>query len=100
MRRLVRRRPSKGKTATRWRGPEGLALVELVDDIRYDGYILYGHLRGGGKNGKKAYLPWKEVLRLLRNDGWDLHNDHAKLKADYKIAMDYWEAQYNSLKKG
>jgi hypothetical protein len=71
--------------------------VELVEDIRYDGYVLYGHLLRRGNNGKKACLPWKEVLRLLQNDGWQIHKDPAKLKADYKIAKDYWAAMYGSM---
>lgn len=95
---MARRRPSKGKTATRWRGPEGLAFVELIDDIRYDGYVLYADqpIRGGKKQRKKHCLPWKEVLRLLQQDGSNIHKDVAKLKADYKSAKDYWEEVYGS----
>src|SRR5262245_31236157 len=77
----TRRRPSKGKTATLWRGPEGFAFVEIVEDIRYE----------FPTRGKKKTLPWKVVLDVLRKEGYSYNGDAEKLKADYKSAKDYWE---------
>jgi hypothetical protein len=62
--------------------------VEIVEDIRDD--------VGSRRTGKKANLPWKEVLRRLQKAGCNIHKCPAKLRADYKIAKDYWEAVYGS----
>ena len=85
---MKRKRPSKGKTATRWRDvAEAKAFVEVVEDIRYCEF--------GERGGKKKMLTWKEVLRELHRQGYDIHKDESKLKADYKVAKDYAETFYN-----
>lgn len=48
----------KGRTTERWRGPLGLALVDLVDEIQ-------------DENGDD--LSWKEVSRELEKMGFEEH---------------------------
>lgn len=78
-----------GKTAPKWRGAEGLALVDVVEDIRYSQY----EARGGKP------LPWKDVLDELHRQGYPFHHDADKLKADYHSAVAHWSAVYGGRKK-
>jgi hypothetical protein len=71
---------SMGKTAPRWRGLEGVAFVDVVEDIRYADF--------DARSGKP--LPWKEVLSELHRQGYIIHHDADKLKADYHSAVAYW----------
>lgn len=81
--------PSTGKKAPKWRGPEGLALVDVVEDIRYADYDARG--------GKP--LPWKDVLAELHRQGYPFHQDPDKLKADYHSAVAHWSPVYGGRKK-
>jgi hypothetical protein len=79
---------STGKTSPKWRAPEGLVLVDVVEDIRYADY----EARGGKP------LPWKDVLAELHRQGYPFHQDADKLKADYHSAVAYWAAMYGRKK--
>ena len=72
-----RRRPRKGKTATRWRleDGEGPAMVFIVDGIRFASCC------------SKRPLAWKHVLRHLQALKYGVHNDEATLKANYWTAV-------------
>ena len=73
-----RRRPSKGKTATRWRTRQALAFVILVGSIRYASCY------------SRRPLAWKYVWRHLQAMRYEVHNDEAKLKADYWSAVNHF----------
>ena len=89
-----KRKPYKGETATRWRGPLGKYFAEEIEDIRWPS--------GGGRE-----LRWKEVLIELKELdrkgllghleelGYELHTCPDKLKADYREAVKYWETLYS-----
>jgi hypothetical protein len=81
-REMARRRPSKGKTAARWRGPEGEALAHIVDDIRYSALHTARRKHKG---------TWEEVWRELKKRGYAIHADPNKLKADYHTGSAYRE---------
>lgn len=76
------RRPRKGPTATRWRGPEGEALADIVDGIRYADHLT---------TRRKKKATWEEVLREIQKLGYGVHKDPNKLKADYHTAFNYRE---------
>jgi hypothetical protein len=77
-----RRRPSKGKTATRWRTGEAMAFVVLVDAIRYANCY------------SRRPLAWKYAWRHLQAMRYGVHNDEAKLKADYWSAVNHFLDQH------
>lgn len=74
-----KRKPSQGKTRTRWRGPEGKYFARLVEEIRYP------------ISGK--VLRWKAVCDELESRGYGIHKCPDKLKADYHNAVRYWDAR-------
>ena len=55
---------------------------------------IFGTANSASEAAKKT-LTWKEVLRELHRQGYDIHKDEFKLKADYKVAKDYAETFYN-----
>ncbi len=65
----------KGKKAPRWVGPEGEALVQMVEDIRDE---------------KGEDLSWKKVLIELNKTEPKIHECPDKLKADYWRARNHW----------
>jgi hypothetical protein len=84
----TRARPSKGKTATRWRATaEAAAFVCLVDAIRY----------ADCRRGKP--LAWAYVLRHLESMDFGVHKDPAKLKADYWTAVNHSRLHLNDPRK-
>jgi hypothetical protein len=79
---MARKRPSGGKTRTRWRGPEGEYLANLVDGIRYSDVLTAR---------RKSKGTWEEVWREIRRMGYAVHKDPNKLKADYHTGSAYRE---------
>jgi len=78
----LKRKPHKGKTAARWRGPEGEYLADLCDSIRYSDILT---------TRRKRKATWEEVWRELRKMGYGVHTEPNKLKADYHTGSMYRE---------
>ena len=85
-----RRRPAKGKTATRWRSKEGMGLAFIVDVIRHHTKDCY--------DIRRRPLPWKYVVfHLEALLGYGVHaGDPDKLKADYWSAVNYFLDQHEA----